>query len=117
MNDFLQSLRSNPAEKPRHAMTRKTYDAAFQNPNHQFGFLARSSQPYQNRQPSPIEEPTGPQLQDAIFDLNNHIESLGENQKSLIKAQEKTADMLERQANAIERIIDHLISSNNNFKI
>ncbi len=111
MNDFLQSLRSNPAEKPRHTMTRKSYDTAFQNPNHQFGFLARSSQPYQNRQPSPIEEPSGPQLQEAIFNLNNHIETLSNNQKYLIRAQEKTADMLERQANAIERILDHLISS------
>ncbi len=111
MNDFLQSLRSNPAEKPRHTMTRKTYDAAFQNPNHQFGFLARSSQPYQNRQPSPVEEPAGPQLQEAILNLNNHIETLSNNQKYLIKAQEKTADMLERQANAIERILDHLTES------
>ncbi len=111
MNDFLQSLRSNPAEKPRHTMTRKTYDAAFHNPNYQFGFLAKTSQPHQNRQSLPTEEASGPQLQDAIANLNSHIQTLGNNQKNLIKAQEKTADMLDRQANAIERILDHLIAS------
>ena len=47
-------------------------------------------------------------LAEAIENLSSHIETLTKNQDYLITAQERTADMIERQAIAIERIIDHL---------
>ncbi|OGR50754.1 MAG: hypothetical protein A3J80_00710, partial [Desulfobacula sp. RIFOXYB2_FULL_45_6] len=47
-------------------------------------------------------------LAEAIENLSNHIETLAKNQDYLINVQERTADMLERQAIAIERIVDHL---------
>ncbi len=108
MNDFLQSLRSNQADKQRSAMTRKSYDAAFYNPNPRFQYTNRPPQPYTRSHYSPSEDVNGSHLQDAILSLNTVVESFAENQKHLIKAQEKTNAMLERQVIAIERILDHL---------
>jgi hypothetical protein len=47
-------------------------------------------------------------LADAIENLSSHIETLAKNQDYMISVQERTADMLERQAIAIERIVAHL---------
>lgn len=110
MNDFLQNLRSNSAGKPGHSMARNTHDATFHSPKHQSGFKSGSSQPYKNKPPIAAKTSVKPQLQEVIFNLNNHIHTLNANQAHLIKSQEKTADMLERQAIAIERILDYLIT-------
>ncbi|MCD4678700.1 MAG: hypothetical protein K8S18_22355 [Desulfobacula sp.] len=119
MNDFLQSLRSNHAEKQRMPMTRKNYDAAYDNPNHRFHssrgyrnygkqYMNSLSQPCHRGNQMPVDEVSPSMLQGAIASLSNHVESLAENQKYLLAAQEKTAVMLERQVIAIERILDYL---------
>ncbi len=121
MNDFLQSLRNGQADKPRTPKTRKNYDNA-----HHYTSAPRfhSYSGYQNtrnqqmKRPAPHQQPgnhmpaddisTSAVLAEAIENLNSHIETLTKNQDYLISVQEKTADMLERQAVAIERIVDHL---------
>lgn len=119
MNDFLQSLRSNHTEKQRMVMTRKSFDATYDNPNHRFhsgrGYHNNGKQ-YMNRLPQPwhrgnhvaVDEVSPSLLQGAIASLSNHVESLAENQKYLLNAQEKTAAMLERQVIAVERILGYL---------
>ncbi|MBU1340538.1 MAG: hypothetical protein KKE44_10685 [Proteobacteria bacterium] len=121
MNDFLQSLRSNHAEKQRSPMTRRLYDEGYSTPNQNVysgtGYQ-NNSNPYMNRASSPQrnqdryltpeEDVSMLRLQDAVQGLNTHLEFFAQSQKNLIYVQEKAADMLERQVIAIERILDHL---------
>jgi hypothetical protein len=122
MNDFLQSLRNGQAEKPRSPKTRKNYDNSYhytsqprynsygngyQNTRGQQN-MKRPPLPQQGNQ-LPMDDITPPSmLSEAIENLCSHIEILAKNQDYLINAQERTADMLERQAIAIERIVNHL---------
>ena len=126
MNDFLQNLRNGQAEKARAPKTRKSYDnsyhynsgtprfhsySGYQNTRNQQ--MKRSSMPPQhpqgNQQPIvPEDSSINTMLADAIENLSLHIETLTKNQEFLIAVQEKTADMIERQAVAIERIVEHL---------
>lgn len=108
MNDFLQTLRSSHTEKPRTAMTRKSYDEAFHNAVPRYHTVNRTAAPYQAPARQPAQEGNLVLLQEALDALNNHMAACDRNQKMLIDAQEKTADMLERQAEAIEKILDHL---------
>lgn len=118
MNDFLQSLRNGQTEKQRPQKTRKNYDNSYHynsGPN-RFGYQNNRSKPLKN--PSvqnqsgnqlPVDDSTTTSiLAEAIETLSIHVESLTKNQDFMINAQEKTADMLERQTIAIEKIADHL---------
>ncbi len=111
MNDFLQTLRGNHAEKQRTPMTRRNYDEAFHNAVPRYQYVTRTAAQFQP--PNQVSEPEGEtsRLEGAIENLNDHMATLAINQKYLIEAQEKTADMLERQVMAIERILDHLTVS------
>ena len=91
MNDFLQALRTNRSERQRTVMTRRSYDAT-----------------YNPQIPAPVDENTAARIQTAVESLNHCLGVLSENQKYLIDAQERIADSLERQALAIERILNHL---------
>ncbi len=121
MNDFLQSLRNGQAEKPRTPKTRKNYDNSYHYTSqprfHSHGGYQNSRN--QNMKRPPIQHQPGNQmpidetsatsiLAEAIENLSTHFETLAKNQDYLINAQERTADMLERQTIAIERIVDHL---------
>ncbi|MFH2060592.1 MAG: hypothetical protein ABIJ59_17040 [Pseudomonadota bacterium] len=123
MNDFLQSLRNGQAEKPKTPKTRKNsdnsyhYTSAPRFPSYGGGYSNSRNQ--QMRRP-PISQQPGNQapmmddvtvtsmLAEAIEGLSRHIETLAKNQDYMVAVQERTADMLERQAIAIERIVDHL---------
>ena len=91
MNDFLQGLRTHRPERQRSVMTRRSYDAT-----------------YNTQIPAPVDEITASRLQSAVEGMNACMGILAENHKYLIDAQERIADSLERQAIAIERILDHL---------
>lgn len=91
MNDFLQALRTHRSERQRTVMTRRNYDEA-----------------HSSRIPDQIDEITTERIQGAVEGLNVHLGAFTENQKYLIDAQERMADSLERQAIAIERILNHL---------
>ena len=108
MNDFLQTLRSSHSDKQRTPMTRKSYDEAFYNSVPKYQYVNRPATSYQS--PGQMHEPQeeSSRLQTAVENLNQHIEALVMNHKYLIDTQEKTADMLERQAIAMEKILDHL---------
>lgn len=124
MNDFLQSLRNNQAEKPRPQKMRKNYDNSFHytsqprfqsyggagyqnNRNHQH--TKRPVSQHQNGNQIPTEDGATPSiLAEAIETLNSHTEILAKNQDYLIAAQEKMTCMIERQAIAIEKVLDHL---------
>ena len=89
-------------------MTRKNYDEAFYNAVPRYQYVNRSAATFQP--PNQMREPEAEnsRLQDAVENLTNHMATLAENQKRLMDAQEQTADMLERQVIAFERILDHL---------
>ena len=108
MNDFLQTLRSSHTDKQRTPMTRRSYDEAFHNAVPRYQYVNRTAPQFQpsNQMQEPVGEPS--RLKEAIENLNNHMATLAVNQKYLIEAQEKTADLLERQVSAIEKILDHL---------
>jgi len=119
MNDFLQNLRNGQAEKQRPHKTRKSYDSSHHYTNQKF----HSYGGYQSSRNQHMTRPSGkPQngnqitaddnlvvsmLAEAIETLSSHIEILGRNQDEMIKAQQKTAQMLECQVNAVERILKH----------
>lgn len=122
MNDFLQSLRNGQAEKQRTPKTRKNFDNSYHYTTQRFNSYGGG---YQNPRNQNVKRPPIPALQggnglpmdetsvtsmlaEAIENLSGHIETLAKNQDYLINVQERTADMLERQAIAIERIVDHL---------
>ncbi|MBU8909703.1 MAG: hypothetical protein KOO65_00405, partial [Desulfobacterales bacterium] len=122
MNDFLQSLRNGQTEKQRTPKTRKNHDqphhytstprfhsyGGYQNTrNHQY--MKRSPAPNQTGNQLPVDETSATSiLTEAIENLSSHFETLAKNQDYLISAQERTVDMLERQAIAIEKIVAHL---------
>jgi hypothetical protein len=121
MNDFLQSLRNGQAEKPRTPKTRKNTDNSYQYNSpprfHSYGGYQNNRNQSMKRPPAqypagnqlPVDETsTTALLADAIENLSSHIESLTKNQDYLISVQERTADMIERQAIAIEKIVGHL---------
>ena len=120
MNDFLQNLRNGQAEKQRPQKTRKSYDSSHQYANprfHSYGGYQNSrnqhmkkppGQPQNGNQVSADDNLVTSMLAEAIETLSSHIETLGKNQDEMIKAQKKTANMLERQVNAVERILKHL---------
>ena len=121
MNDFLQSLRNGQAEKPRTPKTRKNTDNSYHytsNPRfHSYGGyqnnrnqgMKRPPSQHQSGNQSPSDElSTTSLLTDAIENLSSHVETMTKNQDYLISIHERTADMIERQAIAIERIVDHL---------
>jgi hypothetical protein len=122
MNDFLQSLRNNQAEKPRTPKTRKNYDNSYHYtsaPRFQsYGGFSNSRNPqmkrpsathHQGNQAPVMDDSTvTSMLAEAIESLSRHIETLANNQDYLVTVQERTADMLERQAIAIEKIVSYL---------
>lgn len=91
MNDFLQTLRTHRSERQRPVMTRRNYDAT-----------------YSSRVPDQIDEITAERLRGAVEGLNIRLGAFTESQKYLIDARERMADSLERQAIAIERLLNHL---------
>ena len=56
----------------------------------------------------PINEVTPSLLVDAIDSLSANMEILSQNQKYIVRAQEKVADITERQVVAIEKMIAYL---------
>ncbi len=121
MNDFLQSLRNGQVEKTRTPKTRKNSDNSYHYTstprfhsyggyqNHRNQAIKRPSPHYQTGNQSQNDDvSTTSLLAEAIENLNNHVEGLAKNQDYLITIQERTADLIERQAIAIEKIVDHL---------
>lgn len=125
MNDFLQSLRNNQAEKPRAPKTRKNYDNSYQYSsgprfNSYGGGYGNNRSPQMKRQPAPgmpphqgghqmpMEDPNVTLLADVLDNLNTQVDTLIKNQEYLITVQERTADLLQRQADAIELVMAHL---------
>ena len=121
MNDFLQSLRNGQAEKPRTPKTRKNFDNSYHYTSsprfHSYGGYQNTRNQHMKRPPAshqagnqlPTDESTTTSmLVEAIENLSSYLETLAKNQAYLINAQERAADMLERQTIAIERIVDHL---------
>jgi len=96
MNDFLQSLRNNQAEKPRPQKMRKNYDNSYHytsqprfqsyggagyqnNRNHQH--TKRPGSQHQSGNQLPMEDGSTPSmLAEAIETLNTHTEILAKNQ-------------------------------------
>ncbi len=130
MNDFLQSLRNNQAEKPRTPKTRKSYDNSYQYSSgprfNSYGGngYPNTRNPQIKRQPLPgIPQQSAPPmhgedqstalLAEAIDILNSQMDILVKNQEYLITVQERTADLLQRQADAIEIVMAHLNISPN----
>jgi len=124
MNDFLQSLRNGQAEKQRTPKTRKNFDNSYQYtsnsrfnsygnggyPNSRSQQMKRPSHgmPHQGGNQIPAEDANMALLADVLDNLSSHVETLVKNQEYMVNVQERTADMLERQAIAIEGIINHL---------
>ncbi len=122
MNDFLHSLRNGQADKQRTPKTRKNYDNTYQyNTAPRYHSYNNGYQhprtPNIKRQPVPPgpmgnqlppEDPGITLLADAIENLTHHVEILIKNQEYMSSIQERTADMIERQAFAIEHIVSHL---------
>jgi hypothetical protein len=125
MNDFLQSLRNGQAEKPRTPKTRKNADNSYQytNNNNRFNTYGQGYQntrnpnmkrqmppglPHQGGNQIPAEDPSTALLADILDNISIHVETLVKNQEYMVNIQERTADTLERQAIAIERIVNHL---------
>ncbi|WDP89847.1 MAG: hypothetical protein HUN04_09040 [Desulfobacter sp.] len=125
MNDFLQSLRNNQAEKPRTPKTRKSYDNSYQYSSgprfHSYGgsgYGGNTRPPQMKRQQMtgmpqggnqmPAEDPNTTLLADVLDNLNTQIDTLVKNQEYMITVQERTADLLQRQADAIEMVMAHL---------
>ncbi|MEX1313506.1 MAG: hypothetical protein AB1Z38_04980 [Desulfotignum sp.] len=123
MNDFLHSLRNGQADKPRAPKTRKTYDNSYQYNSNAPRYHSYSNgyqnprNPNMKRQPIPPgpmgnqlppEDPGITLLADAIENLTHHVEILIKNQEYMSSIQERTADIIERQAFAIEHIVSHL---------
>ncbi len=120
MSDFLQNLRNGQAEKQHPQKTRKSYDSSYHYTNQKFysygGYQNSRSQqmkkpppqPRTGNQVSPNDNLVTSMLVEAIETLSSHIETLANNQNEMIKVQQKTANMLERQVNEAERIFKHL---------
>lgn len=108
MNDFLQTLRSGHMEKQRTPMTRRSYDEAFYNAVPKYQYVNRPAPSFQPPGRAPEAAVESSRLLEAFDALSGHMETLAVNQKHLIDAQEKTADMIERQVQAIEKILNHL---------
>lgn len=121
MNDFLHSLRNGQVDKQRTPKTRKNYDNTYQYNNaprynsYNSGYQ-NPRNPNIKRQPVPPgpmgnqlppEDPGITLLADAIENLTHHVEILIKNQEYMSTIQERTADMIERQAFAIEHIVSH----------
>ncbi len=117
MNDFLHNLRIGKNGKTQ-VMMRKTQNRAYHyttQSSHNNNFQSRG---FQHRK-SPImdtfggnqmsmDDDTPSLLVEAFDNLNKNMDILSLNQKYLVKAQERTADMIERQVTAIEKVLDHI---------
>lgn len=123
MNDFLQSLRNGQAEKPRTPKTRKNFDNTYYSNTSRFNSYGGSgypnSRPSQMKHPMPSGIPQTPGnqipedsntvlLADILDNVCTQIDILIKNQEYMITVQERTADLLQRQADAIEIILDRL---------
>ena len=124
MNDFLQSLRNGQAEKPRTPKTRKNFDNSYYSNTSRFNSYGGSGYPNNNRAPQmkrPMpsgmpqtpgnqlpEDPNTVLLADILDNLGTQVDILIKNQEYMITIQERTADLLQRQADAIEIIMDRL---------
>jgi hypothetical protein len=125
MNDFLQSLRNGQAEKARTPKTRKNFDNSYYSNTSRFNSYGGSGYPNNNRSPQMkrsmppgvpqqapgnqvSEDPNTVLLADILDNLGNQVDILIKNQEYMITIQERTADLLQRQADAIEIIMDRL---------
>ena len=123
MNDFLQSLRNGQAEKARTPKTRKNFDNSYYSNTSRFNSYGGSgypnNRPSQMKRPMPSgipqtpgnqipEEPNTVLLADILENVGTQVDILIKNQEYMITIQERTADLLQRQADAIEIIMDRL---------
>lgn len=108
MNDFLQTLRSNHADKQRSPMTRRHYDETFQHTVPRYQYVNRTAPSFCVPGQSQDQGNDAFRLQAAVENLDKHMRTLVLNQKYLIDTQNKIADMLERQVQGMEKILDHL---------
>ncbi|WP_321494989.1 hypothetical protein [uncultured Desulfobacter sp.] len=123
MNDFLQSLRNGQAEKARTPKTRKNFDNSYYSNTSRFNSYGGSG--YPNNRPSQMKRPIPsgiPQvpgnqnpeesnsvlLVEILDNLSTQIDILVKNQEYMITIQERTADLLQRQADAVDIIMDRL---------
>ncbi len=129
MNDFLQNLRAAQADKQRAGKKRKNYDNGFNyaahsrqgrfqsyGPTRQYpktpGMPQRQQQQQQegNFQSLPDDQAIT-LLAEAVDNIASLVDTLAKNQDFLINAQDRTNEILERQANAIEEIVQFLYVS------
>jgi len=127
MNDFLQNLRAAQADKQRAGKKRKNYDNGFNyaahsrqgrfqsyGPARQYpktpGMPQRQQQQEGNFQSLP-EDQAITLLAEAVDNIASLVDTLAKNQDFLINAQDRTNEILERQANAIEEIVQFLYVS------
>lgn len=124
MNDFLQSLRNGQAEKARTPKTRKNFDNSYYSNTSRFNSYGGSGYPSTSRTPQmkrPMppgvpqtpgnqiaEDPNTVLLADILDNIGTQVDILIKNQEYMITIQERTADLLQRQADAIEIIMDRL---------
>jgi len=126
MNDFLQSLRNGQSEKARTPKTRKNFDNSYYSNTSRLhshggsGYPSNNSRSPQMKRPMPpgipqqgpgnqvAEDPNTVLLADILDNLGNQVDILIKNQEYMITIQERTADLLQRQADAIEIIMDRL---------
>lgn len=127
MNDFLNNLRNRKNENQQ-VVTRKFQNKADYHTVQKFhSNLDVKTKSFQNLKRPLMDKFNGnqqsadnvicSQLVDAIENLNATIETLLQNQKFLVRTQKKTADMAERQAIAIEKIVDNLDAIPKQFNI
>ena len=127
MNDFLQSLRNGQAEKQRTPKTRKNFDNSYQYSSgpryHSYGGgggypsnrnpqmkrpPVQNVPPHQAGNQMPAEDQGLTLLADVLDNLTSQVETLVKNQEYMITVQERTADLLQRQADAIDLVLAHM---------
>lgn len=125
MNDFLQSLRNGQAEKARTPKTRKNFDNSYYSNTSRFNSYGGSGYPNPNNRSPQMKRPISsgaPQtpgnqmpeehnsilLAEILDNLSTQVDILVKNQEYMITIQERTADLLQRQADAVEIIMDRL---------
>jgi hypothetical protein len=123
MNDYINNMKNGQTNKTSSPKTRKTFDNSYphtassrfnsygQNyPNTRGGNVKRPAGQgiQQGNQPSSDENSASSMLFVALDTLNNLIDKILKTQDDMINIQEKNSDILERQAIAMERIVEYL---------
>jgi hypothetical protein len=116
MNDFLNRLRNGKMEKQSISRSLKTNKDNFHRKTRRFN-SNNGNQSDGNQKPRlqshsrdqiPIDKVSSSLLQEAVENLCSSIDTLTKTQEHLIKANEKTVDMMERQVVILGKKLDHM---------